>query len=213
MLAAPASASAFKLTHRLKVSVEYRYEWSLSPDRPDCARSGSGFLRGKVSTRSLRVLAEQNRSAGRFVMLVPYGRRGTRELGPRRLLGSYQVANNAPWVGECAAENNASDTERTGCGTKRIPRRAQVLAASTSRRRIKVDDGNVSGPLGNCNQPGVTGIDDLFRPASIKSPSKRQLRRRSFTLEGRQSVRLDLDDSGVGTGTVVRTVRLAFRKL
>src|SRR4051794_24805363 len=142
MLVAPAPASAFKYTHRLKITVEYRYDWSIRPSRPDCGRSGSGFFHATVSTRAVRVRAEQNRTANRFVIGVPYGTRGVRDLGSRRLLGTYQVANNAPFVGQCAGDN-ATDTERSGCGTKPLPKRAIAVASGVTRRRIEANDNEV----------------------------------------------------------------------
>jgi hypothetical protein len=211
MLAAPASASAFGYTHRLKVTVEYRYDWSLTANR-ECQRSGSGFFSAKVSTRSVRVRAEHNRTANRFLFGVPYGTRGMRDLAPQRLLGTYEAANNAPLTGMCAADK---DTERSACGTKPVPKRAQILASGLSHRRIDVVVGDVSGGLSTCRQPGLlSGISDLFRPRlSLNAPSRRQLRRHSATISRRQSVRLNIDEDGVGTGTGVRTVRLVLTRL
>jgi hypothetical protein len=215
MLAAPAPASAFKYTHRLKMTVEYRYDWSLRPTRPYCGRSGSGFFASKMSTRPVRVRAEQNRTAYRFVIGIPYGPRGLRDLPARRLRGSYEVANNAPFVGDCAAENNANDTERSDCGTKPAPRSATVVAGGVSRRKIKADDNDVSGPLGRCLQPGLTEIDDPLNHihASMKPPSKRQLRRHSVTVRSRQSTRFNIDEGDVGTGSITRTISLEFTRL
>ena len=211
---APAPASAFKFSHRLTITVEYRYDWSVTPGRPDCGRSGSGFFHAKVSTKPVRVAAGQNRTANRFVIGVPYGPRGIRDLGSRRLLGTYEVANNAPFVGQCAGDN-ATDTERSSCGTKPIPRRAIVLASGVSRRRIEANDNEVSGSFARCIQPALTEIDDPFRPRelSIKPPSKRQLRRHSVTVSGRQSVSFNIDEGDVGTATAVRTIRLTFTRL
>jgi hypothetical protein len=220
MLAAPASASAFDFTHRLTITVEYKYDWTISPDRPDrCGRSGSGFFRSKASTRSVKVQPGYNRSAGRFVIAVPYGKRGLRDMPPHRLLGSYEVANNAPFVGPDCEDLNANDTDRRDCGAKQLPKRAQAGASTGSSdtpRRLTATVGALTDtPFdGHCQQAGIFDLSWLgFKPMYITAPSKKQLRKSSFTLQGSQTTHPDVSSDGVGSGNATRTVRLLFTKL
>jgi hypothetical protein len=219
MFAVPASASAFEPTHRLKITVEYRYDWSISPERPDrCGRSGSGFFHANASTKSVRVLPEFNRTAGRFVIEVPYGKRAIRDMPPQRLLGTYEMANNAPFVGPEDKNCAAIESERSGCGGgKPLPKSAQAgggTGSSDTPLRLKAR-ANLDASLEHCEQVGGIGESDQldFKPMIMKAPSSKQLRKSSVTVQGSQTVHPDLSIDGVGNAKATRTVRFVFTRL
>jgi hypothetical protein len=196
--------------------VKVDYDWSVAP-KGSCGRSGSGFFHEKVSTKSVRVRPRYN-EFGRFEILVPYGYRNrlARGLPNQRLLGSYEVANNAPWVGECADEANRDDTERSNCGTKPLPERASAGYAEATRSTFEASYYRLSGDLGVCAQAEQGPVDIFRRNLVLKAPSKRKLAKGSITVEASQTVHPDPSHMGwgsTGSGTAVRTVRFAFTKL
>lgn len=219
MLAVPACASGFDYTHRLKMTVEYRYDWSTTPKDTRCRRSGSGFFHVNASTKSVRVNAGFNRTAGRFLIGVPYGKRAIRDLPPQRLLGSYEMANDAPFVGEDCADLNANDTDRSDCGTKPLPKTAQLggsTGSSDTPTKIEVRVGSLTrAPFdGHCEQMGVFDVSWLgFKPLFLKAPSARKLRKSSVTLQASETRHPDFSDEGLGSGTATRTVRFVFTRL